>query len=316
MIHLHNLHGYYLHIGLLFEYLKKANKTVIWTLHDCWAFTGHCTYFDFIGCEKWKIECHDCPLKKDYPKSFFIDNSTWNYNQKKELFSGIENLTIVTPSIWLAELVKQSFLRNYPVKVINNGIDLNAFCPKPSNFRVSYKLEDKFILLGVASNFGERKGFHYFIELSKQLLPDEKIVLVGLSEKQIKSLPDEKILGLTKTNSIKELSEIYSAADVFINPTLEDNFPTTNLEALACKTPVITFNSGGSPECLDANSGLIVERGDLQGLVTAIATVRQNGKEFYSENCQKRAKKRFDKNDRFQEYIELYKSNLTQEKSL
>lgn len=306
VIHLHNVHGYYLHIGLLFEYLKKANKPVIWTLHDCWTFTGHCAYFDFVGCNKWQTECHHCPLKKEYPTSFFIDNSRWNYQQKKELFTGVASLTIVTPSKWLAELIRQSYLGSYPIKVINNGIDLTIFKPTPSDFRTKYKLENKFILLGVASIFDKRKGYEYFIELAKQLSADEKIVLVGLTEKQIKNLP-ANILGIAKTNSTKELAEIYSTADVFINPTLEDNFPTTNIEALACGTPVITFNSGGSPECLDTNCGLIVERGDLQELVTAIATVKKNSKAFYTESCQKRAKDFFDKNVKFSEYVELYK---------
>ena len=308
VIHLHNLHGYYLHIGLLFEYLKQANKPVIWTLHDCWAFTGHCAYFDFVGCERWKTECHDCPSKRDYPQSF-TDNSRWNYQAKKELFLGVKNLTLVTPSKWLAELVKQSFLRDYTGVIINNGIDLRVFRPTPSAFRIKHKLQDKFILLGVASDFSERKGYSYFIELSKQLKPDEKLVLVGLSEKQIKSLPTG-IIGITKTNNTQELAEIYSVADVFINPTLEDNFPTTNLEALACGTPVITFNSGGSPECLDASSGLVVDRGDLQELITAIAVIKKNGKELYTAHCQKRAQDWFDKDTRLTEYIELYKEYL------
>ncbi len=304
LIHLHNLHGYYLHIGLLFEYLKQVNKPVIWTLHDCWAFTGHCAYFDFIGCERWKTECYNCPSKMEYPKSF-TDNSRWNYQAKKEIFLRVKDLTIVTPSKWLAELVKQSFLQDYPVVVINNGIDLSVFRPTPSAFRINNKLQDKFIALGVASDFSERKGYSYFIELSKQLKQDEKLVLVGLSEKQIKRLP-AGVIGITKTNNTQELAEIYSASDVFINPTLEDNFPTTNLEALACGTPVITFNSGGSPECLDASCGLVVKRGDLQGLVTAVATVRKNSKQFYTAYCEKHAHDWFDKNARFAEYIELY----------
>ena len=308
VIHLHNLHGYYLHIGLLFEYLKQANKPVIWTLHDCWAFTGHCSHFDFVGCQRWKTECHNCPSKMDYPKSF-IDNSQWNYRAKKDLFLGLKNLTLVTPSKWLADLVKQSFLQNYPVAVINNGIDLEQFKPLSSAFRINHQLDDKFVVLGVASDFSERKGYRYFIELSKQLKHDEKLVLVGLNKKQIKHLP-AGVIGISKTNNTQELAEIYSTADVFVNPTLEDNFPTTNLEALACGTPVITFNSGGSPECLDAACGLIVERGDLQGLVTAIATIRKNGKPFYTEHCQKRAHDWFDKDARFAEYIKLYTDYL------
>ena len=308
VIHLHNLHGYYLHIGLLFEYLKQANKPVIWTLHDCWAFTGHCAYFDFVGCERWKTECYDCPLKMEYPKSF-TDNSQSNYKVKKDVFLGVEDLKLVTPSKWLAGLVKQSFLQDYPLVVINNGIDLSVFRPTPSPFRTNYKLEDKFIVLGVASDFSERKGYGYFLELSKQLKQDEKLVLVGLSEKQITSLPTG-VIGITKTNNTQELAEIYSAADVFINPTLEDNFPTTNLEALACGTPVVTFDSGGSPECLDASSGLVVERGDLRELVTAIATIRKKGKKLYTAHCQKRAQDWFDKDTRLAEYIELYKEYL------
>lgn len=306
VIHLHNLHGYYLHIGLLFDYLKAANKPVIWTLHDCWAFTGHCAHFDFAGCERWRSQCHDCPLKSQYPKSLFADRSQRNYQQKRALFTGIQKLTIVTPSKWLATLVKQSFLQEYPVKIINNGIDLNVFQPTPGDFRRRYKLENQFILLGVASLWNERKGYHYFLDLSKQLRPDEKIVLVGVSEKQIKALPPGMI-GIVKTNSTAELAEIYSAADLYINPTLEDNFPTTNLEALACGTPLVTFNSGGSPECLDESCGFVVERGDLPGLVAAIATVRKVGKAAYSVHCQRRARARFDKDARFAEYLKLYK---------
>ena len=309
VIHLHNLHGYYLHIGLLFDYLKAANKPVIWTLHDCWAFTGHCAYFDFVGCERWRAQCYDCPLKVEYPKSLFLDRSQRNYQQKKALFTGVQKLTIVTPSKWLASLVKQSFLLEYPVTVINNGIDLSVFQPTSSNFRRSYNLEDQFILLGVASLWNERKGYGYFFDLAKQLRPDERIVLVGVSGKQIKELPPG-IIGIAKTNSTAALAEIYSAADLFINPTLEDNFPTTNLESLACGTPVVTFNSGGSPECLDAECGLVVERGDLPGLVEAIAAVRKVGKAAYSAQCQKRARECFDKDERFGEYVELYKTIL------
>lgn len=309
VIHLHNLHGYYLHIGLLFDFLKQVNKPVVWTLHDCWAFTGHCAHFDFIGCDRWKRACYDCPLKTEYPKSLFLDRSRRNYQQKKELFKGVDELTIVTPSKWLGELVQESFLQEYPVALIHNGIDLKVFQPTPSIFRRRYTLEGQCILLGVASIWSERKGYGYFLDLAKHLRPDEKIVLVGVSEQQVKQLPPG-IVGIAKTNSTAELAEIYSAADLFINPTLEDNFPTTNLEALACGTPVVTFNSGGSPECVDAGCGLVVERGDLPGLVAAIATLRKNGKESYSAQCQQRAQDHFDKDARFAEYVALYERYL------
>lgn len=309
VIHLHNLHGYYLHIGLLFEYLKQADKPVIWTLHDCWAFTGHCPHFDLIGCGRWRSECHDCPLKTEYPRSLLLDRSRRNYRQKKALFTGVKALTIVTPSKWLASLAKKSFLQSYPVMLINSGIDLNVFKPTPSDFRSRYQLEEYFLLLGVASGWGERKGHQYFIDLAKHLLPDEKIVLVGVSNHQIKHLP-KGVVGIAKTNSTAELAEIYSAADLFVNPTLEEVLGLVNLEALACGTPVVTFNSGGSPECLSNGCGHVVERGDLMGLVAAVAMARKNGKESYATNCRRRATDHFDKDARFAEYLELYKEAL------
>lgn len=309
IIHIHNLHGYYIHIGLLFDFIKDTNKAVIWTLHDCWPFTGHCAYFDYEDCERWRVQCYKCPLKMDYPKSLFLDRSHTNYQKKKIAFNGVQNLTIVTPSNWLASLVKESFLQDYPVEVIHNGIDLNVFKPTISRFRHRNNLEGQFLLLGVASPWSERKGYRYFLDLAGQLKSDEKIVLVGVSSEQIKLLPPN-IIGIGRTSNTSELAEIYSTADLFINPTLEDNFPTTNLEALACGTPVITFNSGGSPECLTTDCGLVVERGDLPGLVAAISTVRDSGKTAYSIHCQKRARECFDKDSRFGEYIKLYERTI------
>lgn len=305
IIHLHNIHGYYINIEILFNYLKKANKPVVWTLHDCWAFTGHCAHFDYVGCEKWKIGCESCPQKNKYPKSIIIDNSKFNYLRKKELFTGIENMTIVTPSKWLSNLVKKSFLKEYEVKVIHNGIDLNIFTPKNKNiFRKKYNLENKFVILGVASIWEERKGLKYFFELSKLIDKNDVIVLVGLNNNQLKKLPSN-IIGINRTNSIKELAEIYSAADVFVNPTLEDNFPTVNLEALACGTPVITFDTGGSPESIDDKTGIVVEKGNIDKLIEAINQIKK--KKIDPSSCIKRAKI-FDKEHRFNEYIELYKS--------
>jgi len=219
IIHLHNLHGYYTNIEVLFNYLKEANKPVVWTLHDCWSFTGHCTYFDYVGCDKWKTGCNSCPEKKAYPSSFIFDNSKNNYINKKEIFTRVKNLTIVTPSQWLANLVQESFLNEYPVKVINNGIDLNTFRPNAGDFRKIFNLNGKFIILGVASVWDRRKGLKYFVELADKLSEDEVIVLVGLTEKQIKKIP-KNIIGITRTNNVEELVDIYSSADVFVNPTL------------------------------------------------------------------------------------------------
>lgn len=248
ILHLHNIHGYYINIRLLFEWIKtRPSMKVIWTLHDCWAFTGHCAHFAFVGCDKWKTGCSRCPQKTVYPASIVFDNSKNNWKIKKQLFTGIRNMTIVTPSNWLAELVKQSFLKSYSVQVIHNGIDLNVFRPTPSHFRERFGLTDKKIILGVASSWDKRKGLEDFIKLSESLNNTYKIILIGLSKKQLEELP-ETILGIERTNNVQELAEIYTAADIFFNPTYEDNYPTVNLEAQACGTPVITYNTGGSVE--------------------------------------------------------------------
>lgn len=304
IIHLHNIHGYYLNIEILFEFLKEYNKPIVWTLHDCWSFTGHCTYFDYVGCEKWKSECYECPQKKLYPSSIICDRSISNYNKKKLLFTGIKNLYLVTPSKWLLGLVKSSFLNDYPIEVINNGIDLSVFKPSKSSIKTRYDLEGKFIILGVANVWSNRKGLKYFFELANNLSENEVIVLVGLTDNQIKGLPNG-IIGIRRTNSIQELADLYSCADVFINPTLEDNFPTTNIEALACGTPVITFNTGGSPEIIDEKTGFVVEKGNIQELINKIKLVKSGC--ISGNNCIERAQL-FDKYEKFCKYIELYTS--------
>lgn len=286
VIHLHNIHGYYINIKILFDYLRESEKPVIWTLHDCWSFTGHCAYFDYVGCDRWKTGCYDCPQKEGYPRSVCFDNSKQNYKRKKELFTSLNNMTIVTPSQWLADLVQKSYLNKYPVIVIRNGIDLNMFKPTASDFRESYGLKDKFIILGIANGWGERKGFKYFLELANKLDNNYMIVIVGLTNEQKGELP-KGIVGITRTNNVTELAEIYTAADVFVNPTLEDNLPTTNIEALACGTPVITFDTGGSVECVDDSCGIIVEKGNMSRLIEAIKQIKKRG--YSTECCQKRA---------------------------
>lgn len=298
IIHLHNIHGYYINIEILFDYIKKANKPVVWTFHDCWAFTGHCAYFDSANCEKWKVGCQNCPLSKSYPKSIFWDNSKKNYENKKKLFSEIEQMSIVTPSQWLAEFVKKSFLSKYKVEVINNGIDINIFKPTQSDFREKFDLVNKKIILGVATPWSKRKGLLDFIELSKRIKDDYKIVLVGLTDKQKEALPDS-IIGITRTNNAVELAEIYSAADVFVNPTYSDNYPTVNLEAQACGTPVITYRTGGSIESVPPDQ--VVDKGDLCSLQSKIYEICENEKSEVPDRS------RFDKTALFEQYLQLYK---------
>lgn len=274
VIHLHNVHGYYLNLPELFTYLASANKPVVWTLHDCWAFTGHCSYFDFIGCDKWRTGCVRCPQKKAYPASYLADCSMSNWKKKKDLFTSVQNMTLVTPSEWLAGLVKQSFLGKYPVKVIRNGVDTTVFKPTYGNFRNANHLENQKIVLGVASVWDKRKGLDDFIKLSEMLDSTYSVVLVGISEKQKRRLP-EGIIGITRTNNTTQLAEIYTAADVFVNPTYEDNYPTVNLEAQACGTPVITYNTGGSPESVNADA--VVAKGNLNGILARIKTCNTLG---------------------------------------
>lgn len=306
IIHLHNIHGYYLNIKLLFKYLYESQKPVVWTLHDCWPFTGHCAYFDYVGCERWKFGCFQCPQKRKYPSSLFLDNSKLNYENKKSIICDYNNITFVTPSNWLSDIVKESFLSDFPVKVIHNGIDTNIFKPvKSPVFRKKYCLEDKFIVLGVANIWDERKGLKYFHELSLMLDDNEVIVLIGLSDAQMKGLPSN-IIGISRTNDLQDLIEIYSDSDVFINPTLEDNFPTTNIEALACGTPVITFNTGGSVESIDETCGFIINKGDIKDLKEKIDFIKIRGKSEYSNSCVKQVKAFFNKNDNYMKYLDLF----------
>ena len=306
IIHLHNIHGYYLNYPLLFKWLKEINKPVVWTLHDCWAWTGHCAYYTFNHCNKWQTGCHNCPGLKSYPKSL-LDGSKRNYRLKKDTFLGINNMVLVPVSDWLDNELSLSFLKGYRRKVIHNGININIF--KPTAERSILKqlgINNKKIVLGVANIWEKRKGLDEFINLRQILDSSYQIILVGLSEKQIKSLP-YGITGLTRTNNVEELVQLYSSADVFANPTLEDNFPTTNLEALACGTPVITYQTGGSPEAIDEKTGITVRYQDLTALKEAIVSTCQN-KPFLEIDCRIRAEKLFNQDMAFTKYIDLYEN--------
>ncbi len=313
ILHLHNLHGFYIHVGMLFDYIKENDIKVVWTLHDCWPFTGQCAHFDYICCDKWISECHECPIyRSEYPYSIFCDNSKENYKNKKEAFTGVKDLMIVTPSMWLSELVKRSFLAGYKVQVINNGIDLDRFTKKTADnrdlleLRTKYSISaDKTIILGVANIWTKRKGLDDFCKLATVISEDYLIVLVGVRENQKIKLELKykgKILCIGHTNSIEELACWYRLADVFVNPTLEDNFPTTNIEALACGTSVVTYNTGGSPEIADYTCGRVVKKGDVTSLADAIVDVINNP--IAPDSCRKRAQE-YDKSDKLLQYVKL-----------
>lgn len=301
IVHLHNLHGHNCNLTMLFSYLKEKKIKLFWTFHDCWAFTGYCTHFVMSNCDKWKSECHNCPQYKKF--SWFFDRSRYLFNEKKDISQGLD-LTIITPSQWLADLVKQSFFRNNPIRVINNGIDCSVFKPTESGFRDKMGLTGKKVILGVASIWGIGKGLDVFIDLAKHLPNDYRIVLVGTDDNVDKRL-SSNIISIHRTQNQKELAEIYTAADVFVNPTREDTFPTVNMESLACGTPVVTFKTGGSPEILDETCGSIVDCDDVDALEIEISRICEE-KPYAVEACLARAQK-FDMNDRFKEYVDLYK---------
>ena len=260
VIWLHNLHGYYIHLGELFAYLKTCGKEIRWTHHDCWAFTGHCAYFDFARCEKWKTGCFGCPQKGSYPSSVLLDNSRSNYNRKKTLFTGIPNLSVRVPSNWLKARVQQSFLREYPVEVVYNEVNREIFKPTPGNLRTLHGLEDKKVLLGVASVWDARKGLQDFVDLAKRLDDRFRIVLIGLTPQQIQTLP-ENILGLGRTRSVEELVQWYTTADLFVNPSKEETFGMTTLEAQYCGTKALVYADTACQEIAEAFGGIVVPWG-------------------------------------------------------
>ena len=310
VVHLHNLHGYYLNIDVLFRWLAQSGVPVVWTLHDCWPFTGHCAHFTFAGCRRWKTGCFSCPQKRGYPASLLFDRSRKNWEQKRELFSSVKNMTLVPVSDWLAGIARESFLGDKKIHRIYNGVDTEIFSPKAdtASVRKKYGLGDRFVVLGCASVWGERKGLADFVRLRERLQEKKfAIVIVGLAERQSSAMP-RGIVGIRRTESVEALAELYSAADLFFNPTYEDNFPTVNIEALACGTPVCTYRTGGSPEAVDGSTGFVVEQGDVDGVLAAIAEIRSRGKAAFSSACRARALACFDKRERWADYLALYES--------
>ncbi len=304
LIALHNLHGYYIHLPTIFDFINENNIPVVWTLFDCWAFTGHCSYFDDIDCVKWKSHCNTCPKHKNYPSSW-LDNSFSNFEEKRKIFTSARNMEIIAHSQWLGGLVKKSFLKEYKVHVTPSAINLDLFTPTDSDLKLRYNIGEKKVVLGCASTWSNRKGYHDFISLSKKLSEEYQIVMIGLNAKEIKTLPNY-IIGLQRTESIEELAQWYTLAYVFVNPTSQDNFPTTNLEALACGTPVITYNTGGSPEAIDEQTGFVVDKWDLVGIVDSIEKLKVLNYEDISTACRARAERLFNKKTRYLDYLSVF----------
>lgn len=298
VVQLHNIHDHFLNYSLLFEYLNQTGIKVVWTFHDCWAFTGHCYHFVQQDCMKWQTECRNCPQRNK-----FIDRSRENFNLKKSMFTANQNLTIVPCSEWMGDFVRRSFLKDKRIQVIHNGVDLNTFKVIPG----IKKTNGKFHILAVSNVWQAYKGYYDFFRLREMLSEEYEITMVGLKEDQLNELP-KGIRGITRTQNVQQLVELYNEADVLINPTYADTFPTVNLEALACGTPVITYRTGGSPEAIDGKTGVVVEQGNVKALADAIHHMKEHP--LSSEACRKRAEERFDKDKCFEEYIELYEKLL------
>lgn len=305
IVHLQNIHSHECNLEILINYLKKEKVKVVWTFHDCWAFTAYCPHFDYIRCNKWIEGCHSCPQYRK--KSLLLDRSKEIYRRKKEIANGMD-LTIITPSDWLSRLVGESFFRNYPRYVINNGIDLNVFYQRENSIKDKYNINGK-LVLGVSYKWDKSKGLDVFLQLAKRLGHNYTIMLVGTDRDTEKILPPE-IIAVRRTHSRDELSEIYSAADVFVNPTREDTYPTVNMEAIACGTAVVTFNSGGSPEIIDEDCGIVINCDDIDGLESAIRTVCESST-FKSEIMLKKATE-FDRKKCFSKYLTLYNRLLSE----
>ena len=311
VIHIHNIHGYFLNYKILFNYLSKTDIPVVWTVHDCWLYTGHCYHYASVGCEKWKNQCKKCPQKTAFPTSILLDRSKRNFTDKSGAFTSLKNLTIVTVSEWMKDEMSNSFLKDCNFMVIHNGIDLNVFDVKSDDkaLREKYNLGDKKIILGLASIWSKEKGWDDFVQMSKMLDDDEVIVMVGVNEKQMEQLP-KGIIGIRRTENVRQLAELYSAATAFVNPTWQDNYPTVNLEAIACGTPVVTYRTGGSIEAVTEDTGYVVEQGDVEGLLKAVREIKNKGKEQYTARCRAHALENFSKEERYADYLKLYE-NIT-----
>ena len=313
IIHIHNVHGYFLNYKLFFEFLKELDVPVVWTVHDSWIYTGHCYYYSSIQCDRWKTGCGKCQQQRKFPTSWFVDRSAANFKDKSVSFNSIKDkLTIVPVSEWIRGEMSYSFLKDCNFQVIHNGINLDVFDVRPDDkaVREKYGLGDKKIILGLASIWSKEKGWDDFVMMSEMLNGDEVIVMVGVSEEQQKRLP-KNIVAIRRTENVRQLAELYSAATAFVNPTWQDNYPTVNLESIACGTPVVTYRTGGSIEVITEDTGRIVEQGDVTGLLKAVREIAEKGKVQYTAKCRAFALENFRKEDRYADYLKLYESLTT-----
>lgn len=306
VIHIHNIHGYFLNYKILSRALAQMGKPVVWTVHDCWLYTGHCYHYASAGCERWKTGCHHCPQKKAFPASRLLDRSRRNWEDKKKAFCSIPGLTLVTVSRWMKGEIARSFLGGVRCEVIHNGIDLDTFRPSPS---AETALAYGTYYLAVASIWLPEKGLQDLEKLSSVLDADERLVVVGKRPSGHRF--PRNVVCLERTADAAALAALYTEAVALVNPTWQDNYPTVNMEAIACGTPVVSYRTGGSPESITPQTGRVVEQGDVEGLAEALHAIRRQGKELFSEACRSYALAHFRAQDRFNDYIQLYESLTT-----
>ena len=308
LVHIHNIHGCFINYPLLFTYLKEHNIPVVWTLHDCWAMTGHCTHYMRTNCRKWQNECHDCPQKKTFPATYLLDCSRRNYLLKKNLFTSMPLMHITTVSNWLKGIAGASYLNKYHVTVVPNGIKTDVFTPIPSQVKEQYGLQGKKLLLAVAIGLDERKGLYDYIKLAENLPEQYQLMLVGLTEEEQKALP-KSIIGVKRTNGAKELAAYYSAADVLLSLSYEETFGLTIVEAMACGTPAVVYDYSAQPELITPESGKVVPTGDVDAVLSAIEEVCSKPKESYSVACRKHSLE-YDERVSYQKYLDIYSAIL------
>lgn len=314
LIHLHNIHGFYLNYPILFRYLSTVDIPVVWTLHDCWAFTGHCAWPIHGHCDRFQEQCCHCPLQsKGYPKSFLLDRSRSNFKLKKRYFRSLQDLHLVTVSRWLEQQVRLSFMQDMDIRTIYNGLDTEVF--RPSGTPPTSVTDGHPLVLGVCNAWYDWKGLDDMAAL-REILPDDyEVMVVGVNEDQMHRLP-EGITCIRRTDSVRQLAEIYSQADVFVNPSKVESFGMTTAEALSCGTPSIVYDTSACPEVVDNLTGRVVPLGDVNALAKAVMEICSlPGREAMRQACRERAIRLFNRQDRYKEYLQLYNEVLQNHQS-
>lgn len=314
IVHLHALHGYYLNFPMLFGYLNEKQIPCVWTFHDCHAFTGNCGYY--FDCEKWKTGCGSCPHIHNYPASHFFDFTHYMWKRKQKMFTEGDRKVIVTPSRWLTKEAEKSFFGRYPCVTISNGIDVkNTFFPRDkAACRKKYGYEEKErLVLGIAVGYGDpRKGAKYIIQLARDLEGEAKVILIGWEKKNDTLLEGTKnIIPLPATDDLEMLAEYYSMADVFVLPSLAENYATVTLESMACGTPVVGFAVGGIPEQLAEGRGIAVRAGDQRAFTRAVKRALSPESRLLCGKALAAVMEKENSTEKMTEaYIELYKGLL------